>query len=251
MEHLQTSAATTGNKQCGHTLLVHLSTQHCKKLWGMLFLNNSKYWTEQFAYLYCISSDSGREIYQKCFYLLFKKQERWKDQRAFVQDQLLTPLIDSPLFGSQLVQQNNIWPIYARMALQEQQQQFCCSNWEHNGNQGSPLSSQGTLHEIRNPVPRASDLSATRAWGWRGGWRHSICTEGPGSPVGPGPGHARGSRGAKHPVPYAHVCPVGPLHAWAFWGKFSGESLSTFIGMRSVLLYWPLPVLYLQVLLSS
>lgn len=110
---------------------------------------------------------------------------------------------------------------------------------------------QGTLHEIRNPVPRASDLSATRAWGWRGGWRHSICTGGPGSPVGPGPGHARGSRGAKHPVPYAHVCPVGPLHAWAFWGKFSGESLSTFIGMRSVLLYWPLPVLYLQVLLSS
>lgn len=221
MEHLQTSAATTGNNQCGHTLLVHLGTQHCKELWGTLFLNNSKYWTEQSADLYCISSDSGREIYQKCFYLLFKKQERWKDQRAFVQDQLLTLLTDSPLFGRQLVQQNNIWPIYPWVALQEQQQQqqFCCSNWKHNGNQGSPLSSQGTLHKIRNPVPRASDLSATRARGWRGGWRHSICTEGPRNPVGSGPGHARGSRGAKHPVPYAQVCPVGPLACLGILGE--------------------------------
>lgn len=62
-------------------------------------------------------------------------------------------------------------------------------------------------------------MSATRARGWRGGWRHSICTEGPRNPVGSGPGHARGSRGAKHPVPYAQVCPVGPLACLGILGE--------------------------------
>lgn len=241
MEHLQTSAATTGNKWCGYTLLVHLSTQHCKKLWGMLFLNNNnKYWTEQSAYLYCISSNFGREIYQKYFYLHFKKQERWKDQRAFVQDQLLTHLIDLPLFGSQLVQQNDIRPTYAWTALQEQQQKSCCSRWRHNRNQGSLLSSQGTPHKIRNPVPRASDLNAIRAWGRRGSWRRSICIEGPGSPVGPGPGR-RTCEGQQRGQASSALCPrlpsgplMPPLHAWAFRGKFSGGSLSTLAG---VLLY--------------